>query len=118
MSSPNTSEKSVYLDREEHLHRGNVGAKTVVPYYYDASTDTLTPASSATVYKTMFDFDTAGLYIYKGEAVPGTATSAASWRISKTNFDASGNPTSITWADGTSAFSKVWSNHASYGYVA
>lgn len=46
MSSPNTSEKSVYLDREEHFHRGEIGAKTVVPYYYDADTDTLVPATS------------------------------------------------------------------------
>lgn len=43
MSLPNTSEKSVYLDREEHDHKGAVGAKRVVLYAYDALTDSLTP---------------------------------------------------------------------------
>lgn len=116
------SEKSVYLDREEHFHRGSIGGKIVIPYYYDAATDTASPASSSTtptVYKTMYDFDAAGTYIYTGEAAPGTATSAPSWRISKVNLDASsGNPTSKLWADGVSTFTKVWDNHASYGYTA
>lgn len=41
------NEKSVYLDREEHVHRGQLGAKRVVLYVYDANTDTLEPYTSS-----------------------------------------------------------------------
>lgn len=41
------NEKSVYLDREEHMHRGELGAKRVVLYTYDSNTDTLIPSSSS-----------------------------------------------------------------------
>lgn len=75
--------------------------------------------ANPTVYKTMYDFDAAGTYIYTGEAVPGTSTAAASWRISKVNLDAtSGNPTSKLWADGVSTFTKVWTSRGSYAYTA
>lgn len=40
------SEKSVYLDREEHSHKGLVGAKNIVVYTYDSGTDTLIPVNS------------------------------------------------------------------------
>lgn len=43
MSIPNTSEKSVDLDRQENLTKGNLSAKKVAIYYYDADTDTLKP---------------------------------------------------------------------------
>jgi len=45
MATPNTSEKSNALDREENITRGNLSAKRVVNYTYDASTDTLLPVS-------------------------------------------------------------------------
>jgi len=47
MSNPKTSEKSNYLDREEHISKGALAAKRVALYSYDSSTDTLTPISSA-----------------------------------------------------------------------
>ena len=43
MSIPNTSEKSVDLDRQENLTKGNISAKKVAMYYYDADTDSLKP---------------------------------------------------------------------------
>lgn len=46
MSIPNHSEKSVYLDREEHAHKGAVGAKNTVLYTYNSGTDTLVPVNS------------------------------------------------------------------------
>ena len=46
------SEKSVYLDNEEHHHRGNLGAKRVVLYTYDATSDTLQPFTSAVIVPT------------------------------------------------------------------
>lgn len=45
MSTPNTSEKSVYLDRQENTTKGEVSAKKISNYYYDAGTDTLKTVS-------------------------------------------------------------------------
>lgn len=80
MSDPKTSEKSVYLDREEHFHRGQVGAKTVVPYYYDSNTDTLTPAIQDLVAGTTYDYIDAqqtdpatDTYVFKTGGSGGTA---------------------------------------------
>lgn len=52
---------------------------------------------------------------YLGEANPGTATSAASWRIKKLVSDPSGDLT-ITFADGNSSFDNIWDNRASLSY--
>lgn len=43
MANPNTSEKSVSLDREENITKGRVAAKKVAVYSYDSTTDTLIP---------------------------------------------------------------------------
>lgn len=51
---------------------------------------------------------------YIGKAQIGTATSEAKWQIKK--IYSSGTDTSITWADGTDEFSKVWDNRSSYSY--
>ena len=53
---------------------------------------------------------------YVGEANPGTATSASSWRIKKIAYDTNGNVTSVKWADGNSNFDNVWDNRTSYTY--
>ncbi len=50
---------------------------------------------------------------YIGTADPGTAESAASWQVKKI---VSTNPTSIKFADGTSAFDNVWDDRASLTY--
>lgn len=50
---------------------------------------------------------------YVGEANPGTASSAASWRIKRLD---STSGLLITWADGDSNFDKVWDDRASYTY--
>lgn len=50
MANPKTSEKSNYLDREEHLSKGAVAAKKVVLYTYDSGTDTLNPLASTSTY--------------------------------------------------------------------
>lgn len=46
MANPNYSEKSNALDREENVTKGNLSAKRVVVYSYDAATDTLLPVGS------------------------------------------------------------------------
>lgn len=51
--------------------------------------------------------------IYLGEADPGTAESAASWRIKK--IDTTGD-ISILWADGNNNYDNVWDNRLSLSY--
>ena len=55
-----------------------------------------------------------GNYTYVGEAEPGTATSASTWRIKRVDED--GDVTEIFWANGTDTFDKVWDNKATYTY--
>ena len=62
---------------------------------------------------TLVDDTTTANVIYLGHAVPGTATSAASWRIKK--IDVSSGAT-ITWADGNFYFDNIWDNRASLSY--
>ena len=51
---------------------------------------------------------------YVGEADPGTATSAASWRVKK--LEETGPDVVITWADGNANFDNIWDNRASLSY--
>ena len=53
---------------------------------------------------------------YLGRARPGAAESAAEWQISKTAYDASGRVTSVKFAAGTNAYTKVWNDRATYSY--
>lgn len=50
---------------------------------------------------------------YVGEALPGTATSGALWRIQSIN-ETSG--TVVTWADGDSNFDNIWDNREGLSY--
>lgn len=50
---------------------------------------------------------------YIGEADPGSATSASTWRIKRLD---SSSGLVVTWANGTADFDKVWNNRASYSY--
>jgi hypothetical protein len=54
--------------------------------------------------------------LYRGEAVPGSAESAAVWRIRKITI-AVDNDVSETWADGNDNFDKAWSDRAGLSYV-
>jgi len=51
---------------------------------------------------------------YVGEASPGTATSAAGWRVKR--IDETGGDIVVEWADGDSDFDNVWDNRASLSY--
>lgn len=53
-------------------------------------------------------------YEYSGIAEPGSATSAASWRIMR--FNMLNNPVVVQWADGNSDEDNVWDNRASLSY--
>lgn len=59
--------------------------------------------------------DASATVSYYGFAAPGTATTAATWRIMRKSV--SGNVTSYRYADGTDTFIKVWDNRASYTYL-
>jgi hypothetical protein len=59
--------------------------------------------------------DTAGVYKYVGEADPGTATSAATWRIKRVEFLA-GDDIEIKWAAGVNTFTEIWDNRAGLSY--
>lgn len=52
---------------------------------------------------------------YYGEALPGTADSAANWRIYKQTI--TGAVTDTKWADGDSNFDNIWDDRASLSYV-
>jgi hypothetical protein len=52
---------------------------------------------------------------YAGKALPGTATSAASWQIKELTFTAGGD-ISVRLADGNASFDNIWDNRGSLSY--
>lgn len=48
--------------------------------------------------------------LYVGEAIPGTASATAAWRIKRVT------PTGVEFA-GTAVFDQVWNNRASLSYI-
>lgn len=58
--------------------------------------------------------DVSGNYTYIGEALPGTATSAATWRIKR--VEQIGTDYNILWSDGSSDFDKAWDDRLTYAY--
>ena len=82
---------------------------TGIPVYVENTT--AIPVSSASY---TIELDEASATItYVGEANPGTATSASTWRIKRLD---SSSGLVVTWANGTSNFDKVWNDRASYTY--
>ena len=81
-------------------------------YMTEAEVEALVATQYALRYDQDADPPTAA---YLGQAVPGTATSAASWRIQKLTFGGDGDVTS-QWADGDANFNNVWDDRASLSY--
>ncbi len=79
-------------------------------FLLDTTGTIVNPGGSASDYTILLDEQ--ATYTYIGKALPGTATSAASWKISRLE-NSSG---SITWADAVSTLTKVWDNRATYTY--
>jgi len=67
-----------------------------------------------TVYSKQTDF-VGDTVIYKGEAIPGSLTSASVWRVRKLTLAGDGDVTEI-WADGNANFDNVWDDRASLTY--
>ena len=53
--------------------------------------------------------------IYRGKALPGTATSTAAWRLEEITIAADGD-VSILFADGNDNYDNVWDNRAILSY--
>lgn len=51
---------------------------------------------------------------YIGQAQPGTAKSAAAWRIKRVTE--SGAETSVDWAEGSAEFTHIWDDRAALSY--
>ena len=58
--------------------------------------------------------DVEGDFTYIGEAIPGTAQSASSWRIKR--IEQIGTDYNILWANGSSEFDKTWNDRLTYTY--
>ena len=61
------------------------------------------------LYKKAID-KVSSVLMYVGEAVPGTASATAAWRIKRIT------PTGVEFA-GTAVFDQVWNNRASLSYI-
>jgi len=86
----------------------SVSAVSYVPF--DASA--ISSGAAADVSKLIDDQTT---HMYIGTAVPGTLTSAASWKIKKVVF--SGTSTTILYANGASTSVNVWADRGSFSYT-
>jgi len=92
---------------EEHEYR----EQEVLSYSFDKKKQSL--KTSAPSIKTLIDkVDSNTTYV--GEAVIGTATSKAKWRIKK--LTTSGTVTQILYADGNDNFDNIWDNRTSLDY--
>lgn len=71
-------------------------------------------ADASVEYLTRFD-QVGETTAYIGQALPGTANSATTWRIKLLTTETDGD-LSVEWADGTAEFTKIWDNRATYPY--
>ena len=62
--------------------------------------------------------DTVGSHKYIGESLPGSATSAALWRIKRIDQTDTGGDVNILWANGLVTFNQVWDDRLSLTYTA
>jgi len=58
--------------------------------------------------------DEAGANTYIGIALVNIATNTIGWKIKRINEN--GSNTTITWADGSTDFDKIWDSRATYDY--
>jgi hypothetical protein len=111
MATPNTSEKSNYIDREENITRGNLSAKKVAVYSYDADSDTLVNSIPTTSPALRTELDDQTPIIYIGKAQIGSDITDPVWQIAK--LDTSSG-LSKTWAG--SGFDQIWADRTTLTY--
>ncbi len=78
----------------------------------DRMTQPGSSSSSSTSYESRNDTTTDTNLVYLGKAIPGTATSAASWQIKRYNKSAG----HMSFADDVTTFTKEWDSRTSYSY--
>lgn len=66
-------------------------------------------------YTTLLDYNGGNAPVYVGEAAPGSATSAAAWKIKRLSYSGD-NLTAVEWADGDTQYDNIWDNRASISY--
>lgn len=77
--------------------QGNLGAVALT-----TRTDTVDPDATPEV-------------TYRGTALPGTATSASSWRVERITIQSDGD-VEILYADGNDSFDNIWDNRLALSY--
>lgn len=98
-------------DREQGKFRDTAYGPAVAIVNPDGS-DVSGGGSSSTTYAVRID--EVGSTTYVGEALPGTLTSAASWRIKR--LTETGPDLTIQFADGNSSFDNIWDNRLALSY--
>jgi len=111
------------LERAEHLNYSDGKGVKRVSIFNDGvqanvataekQDEIIAALGGSSTYTVLVD-EASSTITYVGEASPGTATSAATWRVKKI-LD-SGGSTTVSWADGASSFTKVWDDRASFSY--
>ena len=105
-----TGEVSLEVNAPEWINiTGTITDNTDLTDYIDAATE-------EEMFAQQVDFVDKDL-IFRAEAEPGTATSAALWRIRRLDIDnTSKGDVATTWADGNSDFDNVWDDRAILSY--
>ena len=62
------------------------------------------------------EYSGSSLLIYFADALPGTLSSAASWRIRQLSYDGNGNFEELAWPNADTSFSYVWDLRSTYTY--
>lgn len=91
----------------------NIQAKRTANYVWNGSSwERMSQPGSSPTYESFVDTTTDTNLVYLGKALPGTATSAASWQIKRYNKSAG----HMSFADDETTFTKQWSERTTYGY--
>jgi hypothetical protein len=111
--------ESIQPTEYETLEKKVTATKIGSKYYLDVlasfvmSADEDTVETRSMAMKIALD-EVSSTVTYVGEAITGTALSAASWRIKR--ISVTGTVTLIEWADGNGSFDNIWNNRASLSY--
>jgi len=117
MANPRTGNIVTQDSESEHIgpdYTGdNISAKKVANYVWDGSNwNRMTQPGESASYENRNDTTTDTNLVYLGKAVPGSATTDATWQIKRYNKSAG----HMSFADDVTTFTKTWDNRTSYSY--
>ena len=92
----------------QNLSLGSMTASTVI--------DLIEQLGGGVDYNVLID--TVNSYKYIGSSVPGSATSAALWKIKRIDLTDSGGDIPILWANGSAELTQVWDDRLTQTYSA